>query len=228
MKSIYLSAFLGIILVGMLAIGGFILAPFIETWFFESNNNNWLPPRRYSIDLEYHNYSSLELPITTLKVVYREFNSSLLQHPDPYFVGILITRESIDKNRYQNNDTMWKILPFHGFRYNEWNCSDAWGADNRVQPALYAHHNYIAYEVDKFAQLFFEAFFTAESANDTGLGYQFEEVDVPAKWVLSVEVKFNNGSFIHFEGHKDGWLRSITFECMNWSITDNGISYCMA
>ncbi|MFX1250044.1 MAG: hypothetical protein ACFFCZ_00325 [Promethearchaeota archaeon] len=241
MKENFSGAILGVLLVGIIVLAGFILHPYIEELLFHTSSTN-MPPdtppdtppdirqytRRYAIDLDYHNYSILELPITSLVVMYRQFNSSLLRHPDPYFAGIAISRECHVRDQYRYNDSMWRIFPYQGASYNEWNCSMRIGTSTDVNPALYAHHTYIAYEVVYFAQLILEAFSTAGTANETSLGYRLapDEQNIPENYELTAKLNFENGSEIWLDAHKDGWVRNQTSTCVAWSITSDGIPYC--
>ena len=112
MDKIYLNTVFGFVLTGFLTIGGIFVTPFVLTDYFfpEQQEQTYdFPDRQYDILFDYHNISVLSLPINSLQVAYREFNSSYLNHSDPYLVAVWFFRNSQahpEKEQYPDNCSM--------------------------------------------------------------------------------------------------------------------------
>lgn len=232
MNRLYLNIILGLSMTGIISIGGLIATPLLMAYFFP-NQENGLPIRDhvYQIDFDYHNISEMTIPITSLGIYYRVFNSSKLQHPDPYFVGIVTTREGISKDKHRTNDSIWKFYAYQGFAYNEWNVAIMYGTRTNINPDIYVHHNKIAYEVTLFSQMLMNALSEAADVNISDYNYpkvdeNSSELIIPGKWELSADIIFENATEINIKAHQDGWLESIRYHCLDWTTTEDGIPYC--
>lgn len=220
---------------GIISVGGLITTPLLMTYFYPDQIDERKETSHiYQLTFDYHNYSEMILPITSLGIYYRVFNSNKLQHPDPYFVGIYVTREALSKDEYKNNDSMWKINAYQGYEYNEWNVSTMYGTYTDINPEIYVHHTYIAYEVTLFSQLLLDACSNSSEVNIYDYNYPTtkeyppnpSELLIPGKWVLSVDIGFENDTVITIDVHQDGWMKYIHFNCIAWGTTEDGNPYC--
>ncbi|MFX1508397.1 MAG: hypothetical protein ACFFDC_20125 [Promethearchaeota archaeon] len=237
MDKIYLNTVYGLVLTGFLTLGGIFVSPFLlKDYFFPEQQESFydFPDRQYDISFSYHNISVFPLPVNSLQVAYREFNSSYLNHSDPYLVAMWFFRNSKahpEKEHYPDNCSTWRITPFAGRIYNEWNVCTTWATDNL--PIL-VHNSYIAYEVMVFSQLILEATVNMPRLNFSTLGYEKNpETDmrehingylVPDKWVLSITLTFENSTSITIDAHVDGWLEYIRYEPTTWTPYGEGFT----
>ncbi len=230
MDKIYSNTVYGFVLTGFLTIGGIFVTPLVlnDYFFPEQQEQPYdFPDRQYDIIFDYHNISVLSLPVNSLQVAYREFNSSYLNHSDPYLVAMWFFRNSRphpEKELYPDNCSTWRITPFAGRIYNEWNVCTTFATDN---PPIYVHNTYIVSEVMLLSQLILNATTNMPMLNFSTLGYEenpeteMKETKhdylVPDKWVLSITITFENSTSIVIDAHSDGWLEYTWFEPTEWT-----------
>lgn len=229
---------LGISMTAIVSLGGFFATPLLMTYFFPDQIKEIRHADHiYHTSFDYHNYSEMTLPITSLGIFYRVFNCTKLQHPDPYFVGIFVTREGINKDEHSINDSIWKFHAYQGYEYNDWNVSMTFGAHTKVNPDIYIHHNYIAYEVTLFSQMILDALSITSAINELDLfpSLNYSESRkgtgdwlIPQNWEFSASIKFENATLIDINAHRDGWLESVRAHCELWGTTEEGIPYCVS
>ena len=228
MDKLKMNIVLGFGLTGILTFSGIFITPLILTdYFFPVEQENEFLNRKYAFSFDFHNLSIFPLPVNSLQVAYREFNSTYLNHSDPYLVEVWFLRDSPahpEKGNYPDNCTTWRVIAHPGIEYNEWNVSTWYGTNH---PAIYVHNTYIAYEVMYFSQLVFDAIITMPTLNFSTLGYprhsnnsvgqnMFNYI-VPDNWVLSLTITFENATTINIDVHKDGWLKYTRNEPIEWT-----------
>ncbi len=221
----------------IVSIGGLFATPLLMTYFFPDQIKEIRRADHiYHVSFDYHNYSEMPLPITSLGIFYRVFNSTKLQHPDPYFVGIFVTREGVNKDEYITNDSIWNFHAYQGYEYNDWNVAMVFGTNTKVNQDIYIHHNHISYEVTLFSQMILEALSIAPVVNELDLfpTLNYSESrkgtgdwQIPENWEFSARITFENATSIDIDIHRDGWLESTRFHCEQWATTEEGIPYCV-
>ncbi len=223
-----LNIVLGFGLTSILTFSGIFITPLLLTdYFFPAEQENEFLNRKYDFSFDFHNLSTFPLPINSLQVAYREFNSSYLNHSDPYLVAVWFLRDSQahpEKEDYHDNCSTWKVIAHPGLEYNEWNVSTWHGTNN---PPIYIHNTYIAYEVMFFTQLVLDATKTMPTLNFSTLGYprlsnntvgqHMNDYIVPEHWILSLTITFENATSINIDVHKDGWLQHTKHEPIDWT-----------
>jgi hypothetical protein len=235
MKNLYGNMFMGFGLTGILTLSGIFVTPLILVDYFSpEDKEHELLDRKYDFTFEYRNISTFPLPINSIQIAYREFNSSFLDHPDPNLVGIWFLRDSSahpEKDTATDNCTTWRVNAFPGIKYNEWNVCTTYATNN---PPIYVHYTYIAYEVILFSQLIIETITNNPYLNFSTLGYprnsnesegsHINDYKVPDTWILSVTITFENASSIDINTHRDGWLEYIKYEPMEWTPYGEGFT----
>ena len=207
---------------------GFIVNPHITEYLSNSDNQEDKPDQIYSMEFDFHDISAITTDVESISIQYVEYNSSIISRPDPYFTGIIATKYPNDQN-----EPLWKIHVFQGFRYNEWNVADKWGSH---QPEINVSDNYILYEVDLFSKMIISATYSAQEANTSTLQYNLtdpnpEEIyqhSIPEKWVAYYRLDFTNGTSLRIEAHKDGWFKYNNVKCESWLTQEDGTVYCYA
>ncbi|MFW9930573.1 MAG: hypothetical protein ACFFD1_14385 [Candidatus Thorarchaeota archaeon] len=228
MNPVYVKGFIGIFLVFFISLSGLAINPFVEQ-YFGFNEKNPLPHQLYSIDFFYHNSSSISTNISSIEINYRGFNSTIISRPDPYFTGVFISRNPLNKDSYIDNDTMWKINIYQGLRYNSYNVAMEYGT---YEPGIYVSADYILYEVDLFVRSILNAYNNAQMVNTSSLPYSLNYSNpsdvsaIPDNWVVSYDLFFMNGSSIVINCHADGWINYTFSKCIQWGTTTDGITYC--
>ncbi len=229
MSKMYKNTFYGIMLTGFLTFGGIFITPLLLTDYFFPKPIESIydfPDRIYDISFSFHNISSFLFPINSLQIAYREFNSSYLNYSDPFLVAVWFFRNSPahpEKENFPDNCTTWRITPFPGRQYNQWNVCTTYATDN---PPIYVHDTYIVFEVMLFSELIFYAS-KMPSINFSTLGYEKNpdtemegskaDFIVPDQWVLSITLTFENHTSIVIDAHKDGWLEYTKYIPYEWT-----------
>ena len=228
LNKLYVNVVMGFSLTGLITFCGIFVTPILMMdYFFPIEQTHEFLNRKYDFTFDYHNISNFPLPVNSLHVAYREFNSSYLNHSDPYLVDVRFRRNSPphpEKENYIDNSTTWKVLAIPGLKYNEWNVCTSSGTNN---PPIHVHSTYIVYEVMLFSQLIIDAITNIPTLNFSTLGYlrdpnntvgyQYWNYFVPDNWVMSLIITFENATHINIDAHKDGWLEYTKYEPIEWS-----------
>ncbi len=232
LKNKYTQVGLGVSLTIMLSLSGYFLTPYFEVYRMRQHDF----PSEYTWEFEYRDYAQLNNSIYSIKVAYRQYDSTFLNHVSPDLAGIYITRDPARKHDMQPsnfwtdpvndyamilNDRMWVVRVMTGREFNESGISQVYGPVSINDTVTYVPHELIAYEADLFTDLIVSALSEAPEVNLSDYGYEKSEsgyYSFPEYAVLSVEIQFEDLSEIQITAHQDGFLEFTNTTCTEYGV----------
>lgn len=215
---------IGISLTGLIITSGFILSDFI---FPNGIFTNYPKRDNYNWEVDYHNFTTNDTNIMGIRIWFREYNSSFLNHSSPTLSGISTTRSAAMKHdwmgEYNNysavlNDSFWAVSVFGGTNYNNFNVADAqksYNVNHSDPYYFFIEDLFIAYEVDQFAGKILSAINNSRLLQENESSYPDLD-NVSENYIVNIDIEFEDFSSIDIEVHNDGWMRVTHMKCSSF------------